>query len=79
MWKLKIFSVAQILREINFRKARSSEIAAFCHFMGFELCPFSKFQPSKSAKIHKNENSEPPNVLKWQIRQLKMSHKIWVL
>ena len=53
MWKLKIFSVAQILREINFRKARSSEIAAFCNSRRSEFCQFSKFQPSKSANIHK--------------------------
>ena len=32
--------------------------------MGFEFCSFGKFQTSKSAKIQKNENSQPLNMLK---------------
>ena len=47
-----------ILREINFGESRSAQTALFAIF--------GKFQPSKSAKIHKNQNSEPLNVSKWQ-------------
>ena len=32
-----------------------------------EFCPFGKNQDLKSAKIHKNKNSEPLNVSEWQI------------
>ena len=39
----------------------------FCHSKGCEFCSFCKLQPSKRAKIHKNQNSEPLNVLKWLI------------
>ena len=37
----------------------------FWYFKSFEFCSFGKLQPSKSAKIHKNQNSGPLNVLKW--------------
>ena len=39
----------------------------FCHFVDVELCWFGTFQPSKSAKYAKNQNSVPENVLEWQI------------
>ena len=39
----------------------------FLPFRGSELVEFGAFQLSKSAKIHKNQNSEPLKVLKWQI------------
>ena len=32
---------------------------------------FGKFQPSKGAKMLKSQNSEPQNVLKWQILHFK--------
>ena len=32
---------------------------------------FGRFQPSKSAKIHENQNSDPLNVLKWHIFNFK--------
>jgi len=35
--------------------------------MGSEFGWFGKFQALKSAKMYKNQNSEPLNVLKWQI------------
>ena len=57
----------QILREINFGQSRTPKKAIFCHFRGSVFCYFGKFQPSKGAKIHKKHNSEPLNVLKWQI------------
>ena len=43
----------------------------FLPFWGYEFCSFGEFQPSKSAKFHKNQNSEPLNVLKWQILHFK--------
>ena len=57
VWKFGDFSVTQILREINFGESRSSKNAM----------PFSNFRSSKSVKIHKNQNSWPLYVLKWQI------------
>ena len=39
----------------------------FCNFRGSGFCCFGKFKPSKSAKIHENQKSEPQNMLKWQI------------
>ena len=38
---------------------------------GYEFCSFGKFRPSKSAKNHKNQNSEPLNVVKWLILDFK--------
>ena len=38
----------------------------FCHLLGCEICEFDQFQPSQSAKIPKNHNSESLNLLKWQ-------------
>ena len=32
-----------------------------------EFCSFARFQPSKSAKMHKDQSLEPLNVLKWHI------------
>ena len=40
------------------------------HFRGSEFSAFGEFQPSKSAKILKTQNSEPLNVSKWQILHL---------
>jgi len=40
-------------------------------FGGSEFYQFGKFQPSKSAKIQNNQNSEPPKVLKQQIWPFK--------
>ena len=37
----------------------------------FAILGFGKYQPLKSANIHKNQNSEPLTVLKWQILDSK--------
>ena len=71
MRKFQDFSVIRILREINFEESRSSETVIFCDFRGSEFCWLGKFQSWKSAKIHENQNSEPPNVSKWQISNYK--------
>ena len=39
----------------------------FLPYSGYEFCSFGEFQPSKSAKIHRNQKSQPLNVVKWQI------------
>ena len=63
VWKFHNFSITPILREIKFGGSGSAKSAIFCHFWGSEWF-FGKFQPSKSAKIHENEDSEIRNVLK---------------
>ena len=54
--------------------------------MGCEFCCFGKYQPSKSAKFHKNQTTEPENVLKWQLADFALlesttliSRNIWVI
>ena len=73
LWKFQDFSVAQILREIKFVEFRSSKTAIFALFGAL-----------KDAKIHENQNSEPLNVLKWQILHFLKAenykiNKIWSL
>ena len=58
--KFQDFCITEILREINFVDLR-----------GCEFYSLGKFQPSKSAKIHKNLNSEPLNFVKWLILHFK--------
>ena len=60
-------SITQILREINFEHSRSAETAVFDSLRGSEFCSFGKFQPSKSTKNHKGQNSGALNLFKWQI------------
>ena len=60
MWYFQDFFVPQILREIN-TESRGSKTATFGHLKASEFCSFSKIQPSKSAKIHKYQNSETLN------------------
>ena len=57
VWKFQNLSVIQILREINFGYYKGAKSAVFCHFRGCEVCSFGKFQPSKSAKMLKSQNS----------------------
>ena len=66
VWNFQDFVVIQILRETNFEEPQCLKLP-FLPFLGYEFCLCCKFQPSKSAKIHKTTNSEPLNVLKWQI------------
>ena len=66
MRKFHDFAISQILREINFGDYVSAKTAVFNHFGGCEFCSFGELQPSKSAKIHENQNLEPLNVLKRQ-------------
>ena len=61
------FSATWILREINFGELRSCKTAILAILGAVNFWYFGKYLPSKSAKIHENQNSEPLNVLKWQI------------
>ena len=72
MWKFRDFSVTQILREINFEECRSSEIAIFA-ILGaalrfVNLVDFFSLQ--KVHKMHKNQTSEPLDLVKRQILRL---------
>ena len=63
VWTFQDFSITQILREINFGESRSSKIVIFANLGGGSaFCLFGKFQPSRSAKIHEIQNSEPLNL-----------------
>ena len=68
MWKFGNFSVAQISREINCRKSRSSKNAVFAILGGSEFYQFGQFWYSKSANIYKDQSSEALNVLKLESR-----------
>ena len=71
MWKFHDFSITQILREIKFGRSRSSKNADFAIFGALNFINLlDRYQPAKSAKMPKNRNSEPLNVLKWQILRL---------
>ena len=68
MWKVCNFSIPQILRYTNFEDSRGSKTAAFAIFgaMNFDDLVNFKFEKS-SLKIHESQNSDPLNVLNWQI------------
>ena len=65
--KIQNLSSTHILREINFEDSKSARTALFAILGAMNFVHSVEFQPSKSAKIHKYQNSEPLNVLKWQI------------
>ena len=68
VWKFHYFCITEILCEINFEDSRNAKSAVFA-ILG--AVNFVHFLPSKSAKIHKNQNSEPLNVVKWLILHFK--------
>ena len=77
MWKVYDFSLTQILREINFSESRSSKTAFFAILEALNLSNLcSRFQSSKIAKMHRNQNSEPSNVSKRQIFHFLESLKL---
>ena len=71
MWKFHDFCITEILREIHFVDTRSAKIAVLVILGAVNFVHLVNFQASKSAKIHKNHNSEPLNVVKWLILYLK--------
>ena len=63
-----------ISREIWITK--NPEISTLCNLSKPKF--LGQFQPSNIAKIHKNQNSEPKNVLKYNFWASLISRKIWV-
>ena len=61
------FSVTKILREINFEESISSKTAVFATLGALVFDKFGQFSLQKAEKLHKNQNSEPLKVKKWQI------------
>ena len=70
VWECHDFSITQFLREINFEDSRSAKSAIFPILGAVNFVYLVNFSLQKSAKIHKNQNSEPLNVVKWQISHL---------
>ena len=64
-----VLFIAHKIAKMSVWEIGSSTTATFLPFQGLWICWLSNItlQPSKSAKIHKNQNSEPLNVLKWPI------------
>ena len=70
MWKFHVFSVTQILREIDLEGCKSSKNAIFAIFRAVNCAILENFSIQKMQKFMKNQNSEPLNVFKWQILHL---------
>ena len=64
MWNV---SFTQILREIDFKKARSSKTAFFVLLWTLNSVDLAIFSLPKVQKIIKDQSSKPLIVLKWQI------------
>ena len=66
MWKFQDFYITQILRETNLEDSKSAktDVFAILRAVDFVHLVNCNLQPSESAKIHKNQNSEPLNVVK---------------
>ena len=62
-----VFSVTQILREINFGESRSARNAVFTILGVLNFANLENFSLQKVQKFIKNQNSEPLNVVKRQI------------
>jgi len=66
----------------HFGESRSSKTAIFYNFRSTEFCSLSRFQPSKSAKIHeelKFRASKGGKCPIWRLHSATLiSHKIWV-
>ena len=73
MWKFIDFSVTQTLREINFGDSRNAKTAVFAILGAVNFVTLVNFSLSKSAKKHKNQNSEPVNVLNLRIWTSRIS------
>ena len=67
MWKFQGFSIIQIIREIDLGEFRSSEIAYITILGALNFENVVNFSLHKVQKFLQNQNSEPLNLLKWQI------------
>ena len=64
MW-FKDFSATQILGKINLDDFEATKSAILTIFKT-EFLVLGEFQPTKIAKFHHNQNSEPPKMQKWR-------------
>ena len=67
MWKFYDFSITQNLREINVGEFTNLNLQFIAILEALNFITLKNFRTYESAKIHKNENSGPQNVLKCQI------------
>ena len=74
VWKFQDFSITQILREINFAESRSPKSAIFAILGPLNFVDLVNFSLQKVPDIHKHQDSEPLNVLKWQILHFWTPH-----
>ena len=74
VWTFQDLSVTQNFREINFGESISSETDIFATFGALNFVHSMNISLPKSAKIHKDQTSEFPNVLKWQILHFWKPH-----
>ena len=65
MWKFQDNSTIQILCKINYGHFEPTKAAILTILETLKI-DFGTFQPYKMAKIHQNQNSEPPKCQKWQ-------------
>ena len=64
VWKFHDFSVTQILREINFGASRNFKTGVFAILEALNFVNLVTFSMPKTAKIHKNQNSEASKCVK---------------
>ena len=67
VWKFQDISVIQILRETNFEESRSCKSGNFAILGALNFVNLVNFSLQKVQKFIKSQNSEPLNVLEWQI------------
>ena len=65
VWKFSNFPASLILRETNFGHFEATKSAILTIFKT-EFLVLGEFQPTKIAKFHHNQKSEPPKMQKWQ-------------
>ena len=70
VWKFHGFSVNQILREISFGECRSSKTAVDATLEALYFVNWVDSSLQNVPRIHKKQNGELLNVLKWHILRL---------
>ena len=71
VWKFQDFCITENLREINLEDSRSAKSSVFAILEAVNFLYLLHFSLQKVQKFIKNQNSEPLNVLKWQILHLE--------
>ena len=77
MWEFQDYCITEILREINFVDSRSAKTTVFAILGGVKFVNLGNFGLQIVQKFKKNENSEPVDVLKWQILHF-LNLQIWI-